>query len=236
MLSKQSMSFVTIGSAMFFGVASITLASNELTPHQSENRALILAQAHQHGQEKESGQGGGSKHTEGHQGEGNKHGQGHSNQSGHGGHGEGKGGHDKEKEEKGGHGDKKGHGMKKHNHDYAHLIIAHADTLKLSDEQLGKIVRLHLKHEQEHERLKEKVKKSMKAFKKATMNPGTSDAQLSKLGKDHTDAFNAMVDFHINERKDIHSVLTEAQRKMLESLKLDHDHDGHDSHGGYGDH
>lgn len=220
------MSFVTIGSAMFFGVASITLASNELTPHQSENRALILAQAHQHGQEKESGQGGGSKHTEGHQGEGNKHGQGHSNQSGHGGHGEGKGGH----------GDKKGHGMKKHNHDYAHLIIAHADTLKLSDEQLGKIVRLHLKHEQEHERLKEKVKKSMKAFKKASMNPGTSDAQLSKLGKDHTDAFNAMVDFHINERKDIHSVLTEAQRKMLESLKLDHDHDGHDSHGGYGDH
>ena len=226
MLSKQSMSFVTIGSAMFFGVASITLASNELTPHQSENRDLILAQAHQHGQEKESGQGGGSKHTEGHQGEGNKHGQGHSNQSGHGGHGEGKGGH----------GDKKGHGMKKHNHDYAHLIIAHADTLKLSDEQLGKIVRLHLKHEQEHERLKEKVKKSMKAFKKASMNPGTSDAQLSKLGKDHTDAFNAMVDFHINERKDIHSVLTEAQRKMLESLKLDHDHDGHDSHGGYGDH
>lgn len=230
MLSKQSMSFVTIGSAMFFGVASITLASNELTPHQSENRALILAQAHQHGQEKESGQGGGSKHTEGHQGEGNKHGQGHSNQSGHGGHGEGKGGH----------GDKKGHGMKKHNHDYAHLIIAHADTLKLSDEQLGKIVRLHLKHEQEHERLKEKVKKSMKAFKKASMNPGTSDAQLSKLGKDHTDAFNAMVDFHINERKDIHSVLTEAQRKTLETLKMDHDHDDHDSHGGkhggHGDH
>ena len=226
MLSKQSISFVTIGSAMIFGTASIALANNESAPNQSENRTLTLAQAHQHGQEKESGQGGGSKHTEGHQGEGNKHGQGHSNQSGHGGHGEGKGGH----------GDKKGHGMKKHNHDYAHLIIAHADTLKLSDEQLGKIVRLHLKHEQEHERLKEKVKKSMKAFKKASMNPGTSDAQLSKLGKDHTDAFNAMVDFHINERKDIHSVLTEAQRKMLESLKLDHDHDGHDSHGGYGDH
>ena len=240
MLSKQSISFVTIGSAMIFGTASIALANNESAPNQSENRTLTLAQAHQHGQEKESGQGGGSKHTEGHQGEGNKHGQGHSNQSGHGGHGEGKGGHGKEKEEKGGHGDKKDHGTKKDSHDYAHLIIAHADTLKLSDEQLGKIVRLHLKHEQEQERLKEKVKKSMKAFKKASMSPGTSDAQLSKLGKDHTDAFNAMVDFHINERKDIHSVLTEAQRKTLETLKMDHDHDDHDSHGGkhggHGDH
>ena len=243
MLSKQSLSFVTIGSAMmFFGTVSIALASNESAPHQSENRTLILAQAHQHGQEKESGQSGGSKHSEGHQGEGNKHGQGHNNQSGHGGHGEGKGGHGKEKVEKDGHGDKKDHGTKKDSHDYAHLIVVHADTLKLSDEQLGKIVRLHLKHEQEHERLKEKVKKSMKAFKKASMNPGTSDAQLSKLGKDHTDAFNAMVDFHINERKDIHSVLTEVQRKTLETLKIDHDHDhdDHDSHGGkhggHGDH
>ena len=241
MLSKQSISFVTIGSAMMiFGTVSIALASNESAPHQSENRTLILAQAHQHGQEKESGQSGGSKHSEGHQGEGNKHGQGHNNQSGHGGHGEGKGGHGKEKVEKDGHGDKKDHGTKKDSHDYAHLIVVHADTLKLSDEQLGKIVRLHLKHEQEHERLKEKVKKSMKAFKKASMNPGTSDAQLSKLGKDHTDAFNAMVDFHINERKDIHSVLTEVQRKTLETLKMDHDHDDHDSHGGkhgeHGDH
>lgn len=243
MLSKQSISFVTIGSAMMiFGTVSIALASNESAPHQSENRTLILAQAHQHGQEKESGQSGGSKHSEGHQGEGNKHGQGHNNQSGHGGHGEGKGGRGKEKVEKDGHGDKKDHGTKKDSHDYAHLIVVHADTLKLSDEQLGKIVRLHLKHEQEHERLKEKVKKSMKAFKKASMNPGTSDAQLSKLGKDHTDAFNAMVDFHINERKDIHSVLTEVQRKTLETLKIDHDHDhdDHDSHGGkhggHGDH
>ncbi|TXI16435.1 MAG: hypothetical protein E6Q62_11525 [Nitrosomonas sp.] len=233
MLSKQSISFFTIGSAMFFGAASIALASNELTTDQSEKRTLIIAQAqHQHGQEKGDGQGGGSKHTEGHQGEGNKHGHGHSDQSGHGGHGEGKGGHDREKEEKGGHGDKKNHGMKKDSHDYAHLIVAHADTLKLSDEQLGKIVRFHLKHEQEHERLKEKVKKSMKAFKKESMNPGASDDQLSKLGKDHADAFKAMVDFHIKERKDIHSILTESQRKTLETLKMDHDHDGHDSHGG----
>lgn len=231
MLSKQSISFVTIGSAMIFGTASIALASNELTPNQSEQRSLIIAQAqHQHGQEKGSGQGGDSKHTEGQQGEGNKQGHSPSDQSGHGGHGEGKGGH----------GDKKDHGMKKDSHDYAHLIIAHADTLKLSDEQLGKIVRFHLKHEQEHERLKEKVKKSMKAFKKESMNPSASDDQLSKLGKDHTDAFKAMVDFHIKERKDIHSILTESQRKTLETLKMDHDHDGHDSHDGmhdgHGDH
>jgi len=210
MLSKQSISLFTIGSTMFFGSASISAASAEFAPNQSKERALVIAQAHQHGQEKDIG---------------------------HGGHGESKGEHGKGKEGKENHGDKKGHDMKKDSHDYAHLIIAHGDTLKLSDEQLGKIVRLHLKHEQEHERLKEKVKKSMKGFKKESMNPSATDAQLLKLGKDHMDAFNTMVDFHINERKDIHSVLTEAQRKTLESLKMDHDHDSHGGkQGGHGDH
>ena len=208
MLNKQFISFITIGlAAMFFGIASVTSASTEFIPNQLKERALVIAQAHQHGQEKDNA------------------------------HIESKGGHDNGKEEKEKHGDKEGHDMKKGGYDYAHLIIAHADTLKLSDEQLGKIVRLHLKHEQEHERLKEKVKKSMKGFKKESMNPSATDAQLLKLGKDHTDVFKAMVDFHINERKDIHSVLTESQRKTLESLKIDHDHDSHGGkHGGHGDH
>lgn len=203
MLNKQFISFITIGlAAMFFGIASVTSASTEFIPNQLKERALVIAQAHQHGQKKDNG------------------------------HIESKGEHGKGKEGKENHGDKKGHDMKKDSHDYAHLIIAHGDTLKLSDEQLGKIVRLHLKHEHEHEQLKEKMKKSMKGFKKESMNPSATDAQLLKLGKDHTDVFKAMVDFHINERKDIHSVLTESQRKTLETLKMDHGQDEHDSHGG----
>lgn len=209
MFNKQSISFITICFTIFFGSASNTAASAEFTPIQSKEQTLVIAQAHQHGQEKDYG------HEK---------------------HGESKSGHSKEKEGKENH-DKKGHEMKKASHDYAHLIIAHAETLKLSDEQLGKIVRLHLKYEHEHEQLKDKLKKSMKRFKKESMNPGATDALLLRLGKDHTDTFNTMVDFHIKERKNIHLLLSEAQKKLLETLKMDHEHDSHGGkHGEHSDH
>ena len=238
MISKKSIISTAIVSGSVFaitlGAASIALANNDSTNLQFGNKAFILAQAHQHGQEKGSGQGGDSKQNEGQQGEGGKHRHGQDKKSEHGNHkeGESKGGHGKDKGEGDKHGD-----MKKGGHDYAHMVMSHTDALKLSDEQLGKIVRLHLKNEKEHEQLKEKLKESMQTFKKDSMKPGTSDAQLHKLGKDHTDAFNAMVEYHIKERQAIHSVLSEDQKKQLNAMKMDHDHDSHDDkQGGHGGH
>ncbi len=219
MINRKSIISTAIVSvfAITLGAASIALANNDSTDLQFGNKAFILAQAHQHGQEKGSEQSEGSKHRHGQDKEG---GQGH----------KGGGGHGKDKGENDKHGD-----TKKGGHDYAHMVLSHTDALKLSDEQLGKIVRLHLKNEKEHEQLKEKLKESMQAFKKESMKPSTSDAHLHKLGKDHTDAFNAMVEYHIKERQAIHAVLSEDQKKQLHAMKIDHDSHG-DKQGGHGGH
>lgn len=136
-------------------------------------------------------------------------------------HGEGKGG-----------GDMMGgmKGMMKHEHSYAHMIASHADELKLSDAQLGKIVRLHFKHAQEHEQFKKKIHKSMMKFHQESMKPGTDDATLRKLGKEHTEAFNAMIEQHIKDRNAVNAILSADQRNQLKTLKMDHGMHG----GGHG--
>ncbi len=198
MIDTKSMISTVVGSVFIIAICIAPIISVAESP-QALDKSLMLAQVHEHGQEKGGDQSSGHK--------------------------EGEGKSDK-------HGGKKSGGVKKDAHDYAHMIIFHADALKLNDEQLGKIVRLHLKYKQEHEQLKEKLKKSMKAFKKESMKPKTSDAQLHQLGKDHTDAFNAMVEHHIKERHAIHAVLSNDQKKQLDAMKMDHDthDDGHSHH------
>lgn len=175
---------------------------------------LILADAHQH---------------QGHQG--GSAGQGHSGGSGHAGHGQGGQGEGKGRHEGGGgHSGHGGHGkgdMEHHGHppSYAHSVAMQAEALGLSDEQLGKIVRFHLKEDkQAHERIKQKMMESMKAFRKAVGEPATDDETLHKLGQAHIDSFNEMVKYHIDERKAVRSILTPEQIGKLKAVKSDHDH------------
>ena len=176
---------------------------------------VIVAQAHQHDDKvsAKGGDGGQHRHGDNHQGS-----------------------HGKEKGKKGGTDHNHEHSMKKH--DYAHMIISHAEMLKLSDEQLGKIVRLHLKNKEAHEELKHRLKEGMQAFRRESMNPGASEEQLRSLGKKHIDDFNAMIEHHIKERQAIQAVLSNEQKTLLKSIKPDHGHGSHDNgkkKGGYGD-
>lgn len=123
------------------------------------------------------------------------------------------------------HGDKKDRHGHHHHHDYAHSIAMQAEALGLSDEQLGKIVRLHLKGDKEaHERLKEKMKANMKAFQKGVSQPVTDDETLRKLGQAYVDSFNEMVTYHIQERKTVRSILTPEQIGKLKDIKTGHEH------------
>lgn len=146
-------------------------------------------------------------------------------------HGEGQGGDSMRGQGK--HGEDKGccggmmGGMMKHEHSYAHMIASHADALKLTDAQLGRIVRLHLKHAQEHQQSKQKIHKSMMEFHQESMKPGTDDATLRKLGKDHAEAFNAMIEQHIKDRNAVNAILSADQRNQLKTLEM-----GHGMHGG----
>ncbi len=169
---------------------------------------LVVAQVHQPEQEKANATHKSGGHSEDHQQGGGQH------RHGHGGHGH----------------------SKKGQHDYAHAIISHTAALKLTDEQLGKIVRLHLKNKEAHEALKHRLKEGMQAFQQENMNPAASDEQLRKLGKKHIDDFNAMIEHHIKERQDIHAVLSDQQKTLLKSIKPDHDHHSHDNDQGKGGH
>ena len=121
---------------------------------------------------------------------------------------------------------------------YAHMIATHADELELSDAQLGRIVRLHMKHAQEHTQFKKKIRKSMMHFHHASMKAGTDDATLRKLGNDHVEAFKAMLEEHIRSRNVVHAILTAEQREQLKTMKMNHGmhSGGHGGHKGHGKH
>ena len=117
-------------------------------------------------------------------------------------------------------------------HSYANMIATHADELNLSDAQLGRFIRLHQKNSQEHKKLKKKIHQSMKSLHHAGMKPSTDDATLRKLGNEHVEAFNAMLEQHIKNRNVVNAILTAEQREQLKTMKMNHGkHGGH--HGGH---
>ena len=115
---------------------------------------------------------------------------------------------------------------------YAHMVATHADELELSDAQLGRIVRLHMKHAQEHKQFKRRIRKSMMQLHHESMKPSTDDATLRKLGNDHIEAFKAMLEQQIRDRNVVHAILSSDQRNQLKTMKMDHGMHG----GGYGKH
>lgn len=124
--------------------------------------------------------------------------------------------------------------MKHRSHSYAHMISTHSEELELSDAQLGRIVRLHRKHSQEHKQFMKKIRKSMMQFHHESMKPSTDDATLRKLGNDHVEAFKTMLEQHIRDRNVVHAILSSEQREQLKTMKMNHSKHGnmHDMHGG----
>ncbi|MDV6345065.1 Spy/CpxP family protein refolding chaperone [Nitrosomonas sp. Is37] len=125
-----------------------------------------------------------------------------------------------------------GHMMMKQALSYPHMIAFHADALQLSDEQLGKIARLHIQGTKEHEKIKEKIYESYQAFRKAKMQPSTEDETLRKLGKEYANAFSEMVEYHIKERKAVHNILTPEQMNKLKTMEIRQDMHGSDHSSG----
>lgn len=194
--------FISALFAIPVAVASPVSSADDTSIRQGAAGKLIVADAHQHRGDHQSKKEGKGEQNQGHAGHsgGHKHKHGGSKHGGH------------------------KHG---HQHSHAHNIILHAEVLDLSDEQIGKIVRLHLKDTQEHDRIKQKMREGMKAFRKAIVQPATDDATLRKLGQAHIDDFNTMIKHHLEERKAVNEILTPEQFEKLKTLKADHD-GGHD--------
>jgi Spy/CpxP family protein refolding chaperone len=102
---------------------------------------------------------------------------------------------------------------------YAHTVLMHAEALKLSDEQLGKIVRIKMRHQKAHQDLMERLHKSMMSAREGMMDPSAEEAGIRKASKEHAEAFKAMIEDAIKERNEVNAVLTPEQRDQLKSLK-----------------
>ncbi|MGG7055969.1 Spy/CpxP family protein refolding chaperone [Nitrosomonas sp. ANs5] len=227
-MNIRSTSLSLLVGALFATSAWATSATSsmmDLSPSQDQVRPLIVAEAHQHQEREGRGEGRGEGRKRQGQADHAGHG-GHGGQDAHGGHGGGKHGGGKHGGDK--RGDKKAKKDKEHgHHGYAHVVATHADELGLSDEQLGKIARQHMKDDKEHKRLKESMKQSMKALRKAIMDPGSDEETIHELGKTHVKEFSAMVKHHVRERKAVHEVLTTEQLKQLQSMEMSHDDHDH---------
>ena len=72
---------------------------------------------------------------------------------------------------------------------YAHTVLMHAEALKLSDEQLGKIMRIEMRHQKAHQDLMERLHKSMMSAREGLMDSSAEEAGIRKASKEHAEAF-----------------------------------------------
>lgn len=111
-------------------------------------------------------------------------------------------------------------GMKEKAKSYSAIVLEQAQVLNLTDEQLGKIMRIQMTYEKTRKELLDKPHKSMtKAFKELR-NPAATVDSIRKAGRAHTDDFDALVEADIKIRKTINTTLTPVQNKKLQAIKL----------------
>lgn len=109
--------------------------------------------------------------------------------------------------------------MGKHWGGLVHALVMHADELKLTDEQIGKLHRIMMNSQDARREAKKKVMDAKRDLHMAFMDPTKDEAAIRAAAKARDAAEGAVLDLKIKERKDAMAVLTDAQRKQLKDLK-----------------
>ncbi len=109
--------------------------------------------------------------------------------------------------------------MKHHMKSYADVVIKQAEALGLTDEQLGKIVRIRMAEKKSRKELMAKLHKSMKKALDGLRNPAVDDAEIRKTGAAHAADFDVLIDAALKAREKINAVLTPEQRTKLKAMK-----------------
>jgi len=105
------------------------------------------------------------------------------------------------------------------NESYGDVMLRHIDELGLSDEQIGKIVRIRQNNQQKAKEIAKKFRETQKSALRFLLNPATDEAAIRKAAKDHSVAFDALVDTAMRSRTAINAVLTPEQLNRLKSLR-----------------
>ena len=112
------------------------------------------------------------------------------------------------------------HGKKEHQ-GYSDVVLKFSNDLKLSDEQIGKITRIRQANQQKTEELGQKLHEGLKATHEIYLNPAADEAAIRKVAKQHSDAFDQLLETNLKSRAEINTVLTVEQLKALQAKKAE---------------
>ncbi len=111
-------------------------------------------------------------------------------------------------------------GMKHKVKSYGEIVLEQTEALDLTDEQLGKIMRIQMANKKPRKELLDQPHKSMKKALKALRDPAADEASIRKAGATHTTDFDVFIEAEIKVRNKIDAVLTTKQRMTLKATKL----------------
>ena len=106
------------------------------------------------------------------------------------------------------------------NESYGDVVLRHIDELKLTDEQAGKIARLHQANQQKIMNIGQRMREAKKSAYALFLNPTVDEAAIRQSAKSFTAAFDEMVDTALKTRQAINAVLTPEQAGKLATLKV----------------
>jgi len=102
---------------------------------------------------------------------------------------------------------------------YAQVILGHATELKLTDDQIGKITRIHQESQNQTQALGKALRDSMRETHEIFLNPSADEAGIKEKAQAQTSAFNAFLEAGLKSREAVNGTLTPTQREQLKSLK-----------------
>lgn len=104
---------------------------------------------------------------------------------------------------------------------YGEVVLRHTDELKLSDEQIGKIVRIHQANQRKIGEIGAKLHAARRTAYSLFLNPANDEAAIRNAAREHAAAFDELVDTALKSRAAIHAVLTPEQLNQLKSFKTE---------------
>lgn len=102
---------------------------------------------------------------------------------------------------------------------YGDVIFRHADELRLTDEQIGKIYRIHQANQQRIGGISRKVNDATAWAHEIFLDPSKDEAAIRQAAKAHSAAFEELLETALKTRKDINAVLNPDQLAKLPTLK-----------------
>ena len=102
---------------------------------------------------------------------------------------------------------------------YGDVIFRHADELRLTDEQIGKIYRIHQANQHRIGGISRKVNDATAWAHEIFLDPSKDEAAIRQAAKAHSAAFEELLETALKTRKDINAVLNPDQLAKLPTLK-----------------